>query len=295
MHVAIALQVDVNFAGAGLSAATALLAHSSAPAGDLEDMNLRRTLAAGTLEQYNARFNGSDVMGGSSIGWWHPQMPNRVLQIYGWQHLQETSQDEWPYTSLANVNNFPTGLSANRVPVCFYKILFEEAYPLSRDVVAGGELAYRRGADAPPRAVSEYVYGVDVGPQKVVFMTRGLTIDEPALGRARSWIGRSGVQFWEVTEAAIDGTVLLGDFSAAMIAPGQEAASRRTTLTIPFENIEYGMHNHLNYYIARPSHMVETMLEAHFREQTPAGITPWSRPQQSRFSSVAALLQGLPM
>jgi hypothetical protein len=95
--------------------------------------------------------------------------------------------------------------------------------------------------------------------------------------------------------ASLRGTIFINDFRAQDLQPGAAAASRRTILAIPSENIIYGARNSLNIYIARPSHMIETLVEPFFRVLLPARLNPNAQPAITRQTHIANLFAGFHM
>lgn len=87
--------------------------------------------------------------------------------------------------------------------------------------------------------------------------------------------------------------MMLADFLPAFTAVGGVAASRRTMVAVPSENLDFGSSNELSLYVARPSHMIDVLVEPFFRIQLPVRLTPFAAPSQSRFASVANLLTGI--
>jgi hypothetical protein len=245
IHCVIAMQVDIHRVRAGLSAATSLLGHATAP-NDFEAICQQRTAIKSYLDVVNAAYNGSEIKGGSGFGLWHPHVATRALTKYGWAHVTRSYGDEWPNAPLANGAIVPIGVSATRVPICMYPYLFGESYPLSRDLEALSDPFHCVGAGAPGRAVSELQFGHSYGVGKPLFLSDGLTDDMPALGASDAWVGRNAIQFWPVNLASLRGTIFINDFRAQDLQPGAAAASRRTILAIPSENIIYGARNSLN-------------------------------------------------
>lgn len=291
LHCVTAMQVDIHRSRTGLSAAQSLVGHSPNP-NDLEAISQQRTMMRVYVESINAAFNGSAIKGGSGFALWHPQVANRVMAKYNWAHITTSYADEWPNSPLAGGAALPIGVSPTRIPICFYPYLFDENYPLSRDLDALPDPVFCTGLNPPARAVSEIQYGKGYGNGSPLFMTIGDTDDQPALGACAAWVGRNDLAFWPLTVPNLRGTIFVGDFLGPDIGAGGVASSRRTILSIPSENIRYGAQNPLNVYLARPTHMVETLVEPYFRVLLPARLTPRAQPSTTRQTHIANLFAG---
>lgn len=289
------MATDVQRVHAGLSPAYSFLGHSIHPK-DLESINQQRTMISEMLRVFNAKANRTMETGGSGFGLWHPQTPSNTMAKTGWAHLVQTDVSEWPHAPLARAGSkpvgLPTGVSPVRIPICFYEYVFQKAYPCSREPLALGDPAWHHGVNPPKRATAELAYGAAVGTAKAVFVTKGVTIDEPNIKQAKMWVGREGLQFWEVSLESLDGLICVEDFPAAIVATGGVAAARRTMVNVPIENLTYGANNPLNIYVARASNPIPAMTDPIFRVELPAELTPFTQPSQTRHTSLANLLVG---